>query len=96
MEAEISAFTRGSATVRYSSITLKRKRSGGAAAQRSSFLTLKHTSSSRAPRSQLTSLHPSLHHGWRDEGFLGGMGVWYWAMEGGFPLFFVSFSDQSE
>lgn len=28
MEAEISAFTRGSATVRYSSITLKRKEEG--------------------------------------------------------------------
>lgn len=28
MEAEISAFTRGSATVRYSGITLKRKEDG--------------------------------------------------------------------
>lgn len=64
MEAEICAFTRGSATVRYSGITLKRKEGRrGTKELLSYFKTL--TSSSAVQKwlfrgSQLTSLHLSL------------------------------------
>lgn len=67
MEAEISAFTRGSAAVRYRGVTLKRKeaRKKRGDAQKSSFLTLKLTSPSGGQNGvEMTSLHlpPSFTH----------------------------------
>lgn len=66
MAAEISAFTRGSATVRYSSITLKRKEEGRRTKELLSYFKTLTSSSgvqngcSRQPIDSPPSLHPSL------------------------------------